>query len=85
MAHPGHIKKNNIEDIVKLGVDGIEVYYPDHDEIAISKYLEIASKYKLLITGGSDFHGINIRADLGASTISDENITRLLNKLNIEK
>jgi len=83
MAHPGHIKKNNIDDIAKLGVDGIEVYYPDHDDNAISKYLEIASKYDLLITGGSDFHGVNIRADLGTSTISDDYINKLLDKLSI--
>lgn len=84
IAHPSHIKKNDVEDIVKLGVDGIEVYYPDHDEKAISRYLEIAEKYNLLITGGSDFHGIGIRSDLGTSSIDDENINKLLNKLNIK-
>ncbi|MBQ7136491.1 MAG: PHP domain-containing protein [Bacilli bacterium] len=85
MAHPGHIKKNNIEEIVKLGVDGIEVYYPDHNSDDVSKYLETANKYNLLITGGSDFHGINIRADLGTSTINDSDIINLLDKLSIKK
>lgn len=84
IAHPGHIKKNEVLDIVKLGVDGIEVYYPEHDKESISKYLDIAKKYNLLVTGGSDFHGIGIREDLGASTISDEDINLLLKKLNIK-
>lgn len=85
IAHPSHIKKNDIEEIVKLGVDGIEVYYPHHDEIAINKYLGIANKYNLLVTGGSDFHGIGIRDDLSTCTIEEDDINKLLNKLNIKK
>lgn len=84
VAHPGHIKKNDVEDIVKLGVDGIEVYYPEHDKEEVLKYLDIAKKYNLLVTGGSDFHGIGIREDLGTSTINDEDINLLLEKLNIK-
>lgn len=85
IAHPKHIKNNNIEDIVKLGVEGIEAYYPDHDDNDVLKYLEIANKHNLLITGGSDFHGIGIKADLATSTINDDNINKILNKLNILK
>ena len=84
IAHPGHIKKNALLDIVNLGVDGIEVYYPEHDYNDINKYLEIAQKYNLLVTGGSDFHGIGIRKDLGTSCIQDEHVDNLLSKLNIK-
>ena len=84
IAHPGHIQNNLVEDIVKLGVDGIEAYYPEHSKEDIYKYLDIAKRYKLLVTGGSDFHGVGIREDLGTSTISDEDIKLLLEKLNIK-
>lgn len=84
IAHPKHIKKNDVLDIVKLGVDGIEVYYPEHDYDDINCYLDIAHKYNLLITGGSDFHGIGIREDLGTSTIKDGDVTKLLSKLKIK-
>jgi predicted metal-dependent phosphoesterase TrpH len=84
IAHPGHIKNNLVEDIVKLGVDGIEAYYPEHSKEDIFKYLDIAERYDLLVTGGSDFHGIGVREDLGASTISDKDIEKLLNKLNVK-
>ena len=85
MAHPSHIKNNDIEELIKLGIDGIEVYYPDHDNEDISKYLDLAEKYKLLVTGGSDFHGIGIRSDLATSTIKDDDVTKLLEKLKINK
>ncbi|MEG2688079.1 MAG: PHP domain-containing protein [Clostridia bacterium] len=46
-----------ISGLKKFGLDGLEVYYPSHtdaDNIALNK---IASRFKLLPTGGSDFHG----------------------------
>lgn len=84
IAHPKHIKKNDVLDIVNLGVDGIEVYYPEHDYNDINRYLEIAREYELVITGGSDFHGIGIREDLGTSTIKHEDVEKFLLKLNIK-
>jgi len=40
-----------------LGVEGIEVYYSDHDHDERLGYFEQASNLDLLVTGGSDFHG----------------------------
>lgn len=84
IAHPKHIKKNDILDIIKLGVDGIEVYYPEHNYNDINHYLKIAKENALLITGGSDFHGIGIREDLATSTIKDEDVDKFLLKLNLK-
>lgn len=58
IAHPMDIKKNNIENIIKLGIDGIEAIYP-HQEEKREKYCHIAKKHNLFITAGSDFHTIN--------------------------
>ena len=58
LAHPGLTQRDNvIEDLVKYGLQGIEVYYPAHTPHAVEKYLKIAKKYSLAVTGGSDFHG----------------------------
>lgn len=39
------------------GLDGIEVDYPRYTDYDKSEFRQIAKKYGLIITGGSDFHG----------------------------
>jgi predicted metal-dependent phosphoesterase TrpH len=65
LAHPNTL---NIKEYSKLeelllklvseGLRGIEVYYPDHSNLEVAQYKELAQKYSLLITGGTDYHGI---------------------------
>ncbi|MGQ9678831.1 MAG: PHP domain-containing protein, partial [bacterium] len=43
--------------VIAAGVDGIEVWHPEHNERAVAHYLEVATKNRLLVTGGSDCHG----------------------------
>ena len=40
-----------------MGLEGIEVYYPEHPVEAIALYENLAHKHQLLMTGGTDFHG----------------------------
>ena len=47
-----------IEDLAKLGLDGVEVVHPSANEEEQQNLRKIASKNKLIITGGSDFHGL---------------------------
>lgn len=42
---------------------GIEVYHSSHTKEEMKYYLEIANKYNLLISGGSDFHGKTVKPD----------------------
>ena len=59
LAHPGLIGNDTIIlEIINVGILGIEVYHPKHDNVQIQKYLTIANNHQLAITGGSDFHGI---------------------------
>jgi predicted metal-dependent phosphoesterase TrpH len=59
LAHPQIMNKDSIISLlVKEGLDGIEVYHSDHTADGVKKYLALTGKYKLLITGGSDCHGI---------------------------
>ena len=39
------------------GLTAIEAYHSDHTASDTSLYLDLAQKYGLLVTGGSDFHG----------------------------
>jgi predicted metal-dependent phosphoesterase TrpH len=59
LAHPGRYKEDFhpiIESLIPLGLDGIEVYYPDHTPDAIKALRILADKHNLLMTVGSDFH-----------------------------
>jgi predicted metal-dependent phosphoesterase TrpH len=63
LAHPGIIRTNaaGLEHIVReaarLGMAGLECYYPLHDEATVAACLRLADRYALAPTGGSDFHG----------------------------
>lgn len=72
LAHPGLVGNDDIvRRVIKAGICGLEVYHPKHDENQIQKYLAMANEHHLLITGGSDFHGIPTRfpQKLGIFTI----------------
>lgn len=58
LAHPGMQKLDEgIPAWVEVGLQGIEVLHSEHKPDDIIRYRTIAQKYKLLMTGGSDFHG----------------------------
>ncbi len=67
LAHPACIWTFSLEefikDLVDLGLEGVEVYYPYHGLRGILKFhskqivIKIAEKYNLIKTGGSDTHG----------------------------
>ena len=59
-AHPEEIGDRNLalKLLVALAYDGIEVYHPSaKDKDTEAFWLKVATERKLLITGGSDFHG----------------------------
>lgn len=57
IAHPGYMKESLLMNLIKAGIDGIEVIHPSHNENQISFYRGIVNQYCLLESGGSDFHG----------------------------
>jgi 3',5'-nucleoside bisphosphate phosphatase len=58
LAHPGLYHDDPlVEKLAECGLDGIEVYHSDHTAEDEQRYSAIASRYGLLITAGSDFHG----------------------------
>jgi len=60
MAHPGLNRTDEIiPDLVAAGLDGIECFHTKHSTTMSERYLEIAEKHSLLVTGGSDCHGFS--------------------------
>jgi predicted metal-dependent phosphoesterase TrpH len=58
LAHPGWGQHDAlIPGLLAAGLDGIEVYYPDHTPDQVERYRALARRYGLLMTGGTDFHG----------------------------
>ena len=61
-----------IGNMADIGVDGIECWHSDHDERMTALCLELAKKYALIPTGGSDFHGSpkpDVKLGLGRSNV----------------
>ncbi len=48
---------NYIQTLKDMDIDGIEVYYPGYSHNTINTLLEVCENQKLLVSGGSDFHG----------------------------
>ncbi|MBO4667836.1 MAG: PHP domain-containing protein [Bacilli bacterium] len=83
LAHPTLLKKNDPEEIIKLGVDGIEARYPLNKEGQEEEYRALADKYHLFVSGGSDFHAHNDHrhGELLSTTIEDEDLERFLKEV----
>jgi 3',5'-nucleoside bisphosphate phosphatase len=58
LAHPLGVQQY-LPELVKAGLLGIECYYPEYDERERSGLIDLAKQYGLVVTGGSDFHGLH--------------------------
>ncbi|MBM4122111.1 MAG: PHP domain-containing protein [Nitrospira sp.] len=64
LAHPVWAKQDEAgllklcEKLKSEGLMGIEVHYSTHKPQQTKDYLNIATRLDLLVTGGSDFHGV---------------------------
>ncbi len=79
LAHP-YVLHNDalIAEFAGYGLEGIEVYYPEHSQAMVNFYLELAKKLNLLVTGGTDFHGsVKPQIKLGMIKIPLELVEKL--------
>lgn len=62
-----------IKQLIELGLEGIEVFYPTYDRQDTQHYMEMAQKHGLLVSGGSDYRGFAGRRPdaIGQFTIED--------------
>lgn len=51
------------------GLDAIECFYPKYTPEQQAFYLELAQKYRLHVTGGSDFHGEQVKPDVALAAL----------------
>jgi hypothetical protein len=83
LAHPG---KSNLDamipGLVAGGLSAIEVYHPDHDERQTTHYRELARTHRVLVTGGSDYHGPGSgrTSGLGRVTLPADDYSRLVER-----
>jgi predicted metal-dependent phosphoesterase TrpH len=58
LAHPGACATaERLTALAALGLDGVEVRHPSHDEAEIARILTLTERLGLLPSGGSDWHG----------------------------
>ena len=79
VAHPGVSRTDGrLADLAKAGLDAIEVRHPDHDAETEARYRGVARELRLLVTGGSDYHGDtgHRTAALGAVTPARRRLRR---------
>jgi len=66
LAHPsmlGYTSHLELETVLRglcdAGLQGIEVYHPDHTSQQTRLFVEMAARFDLAMTGGSDFHAFD--------------------------
>ena len=82
LAHPGVVFDpsdiasfmQEVARVMELGLDGIECYYPKHSEEVTQNCVNYCRKHNLLITGGSDSHGVFTGARIGELKIPAKNL-----------
>jgi 3',5'-nucleoside bisphosphate phosphatase len=47
-----------ILELMEVGLKGIEVFYPEHSSLEVAQFRALAERHGLLMTGGTDYHGI---------------------------
>lgn len=82
LAHPfygsgdelivGKDMEERLERLIKFGLRGIEAFYSGFSDKLQKAALSLAKEYDLLVTAGSDYHGINKLVRLGDTGLTGE-------------
>jgi hypothetical protein len=85
LAHPALTRRDDlIEYLVRIGIRGLEVFYPKHSAGDTARYLKVCRRYDLLATGGSDYHGDGKPATpLGAALTPPDQLEKLLKSIRL--
>lgn len=80
LAHPKTLELEKdvfyrkLEELIDLGLEGIEVYHSSYTNDEFQFYKEVADKYHLLCSGGTDFHGESVKPDIKLATGKNNNV-----------
>lgn len=94
LAHPMELKMGEmtLESLVHewhgQGLAGIEVYHPSAANNSLPFLLHLAEREEMLVTGGSDFHGPQVRQScigdgLDRWTTAEADVQKLLNRIGL--
>ena len=80
-AHPRlEVLERLLPELVASGLRGLEVYRPKSSPEHVRKVRASATKMNLLVTGGSDWHGPGLGAELGQFYVTDDDISQFLDE-----
>lgn len=79
MAHPGLNRSDDVIPIMaEAGLDGLECFHTKHSAAMSAHYVRMAEHLRLLVTGGSDCHGLSKgRPLIGSVRLPYEHVARL--------
>jgi len=81
LAHPGIVGRDQwIDGFARDGLDALEVFHSDHDAEMTARYLSMAERLGLGVSGGSDCHGDEAHGPgaPGAVALPPEHFERLV-------
>lgn len=82
LAHPGEYDSYDLLKSLSASnmIDGVEVWHPKNRTGDEERFSEIAREYGLVMTGGTDFHGMYTKTPMpvGTCTAPDEQAERLI-------
>jgi predicted metal-dependent phosphoesterase TrpH len=81
LAHP--LTLNDPETMTRelkaVGLAGIEAYYNGYTKEEVGRLLRLAERYELIVTGGSDYHGLDsTETAIGGADVPMEAVERLI-------
>ncbi len=80
LAHPKSLELEEkdflilLRDMISCGLEGIEVFHSTHSKEQMKYYKEVAEHYNLLISGGSDYHGVTVKPNIEIATGKNNNL-----------
>jgi 3',5'-nucleoside bisphosphate phosphatase len=81
LAHPADIQELNsmLKELIAAGLVGMEVYYGQYDKATVARLLQVANNYKLITTGGTDYHHFQdgVEVPMGSVDIPDDCVRKL--------
>ena len=86
LAHPGRSKALHlVPEMARAGLFGIERNHPDNTDAVRREVDELAKEFKLIKTGGSDYHGLNSPRALAQDIAPQDEVNNILELLSYNK
>jgi len=81
LAHPAEIQQLDelLIELIAAGLAGLETYYGNYNADTIQRLEAVAAQYKLITTGGSDYHhfGNGVEAPMGSVNVPRQSVDNL--------